>query len=239
MNTALHDYGHALRSHWRWVVWGVILALVTATAVLFVWPPLYRSEATVFVRTPGDVSRVIDGGDSYARGRAVTYAALAGSRTVSSRVIADLGLGLDPETLSERIRADNPAGTALIRITVSAPTAAEAQRTASVFLSEYAATVQTLESVAGSLVPRAELVVIDPPGKAVRVVAAGMPIPVYLLCSTLIGMMIGATGAALRSSFVRRGNATANEGMTDVIDPAVLPELRTPVRRVDESTHWT
>jgi capsular polysaccharide biosynthesis protein len=203
MNTALADYGRVLRLRWRWIMWGILLALAVTTVFLILRPPMYRSEATVFVRTPGDVSRVLDGGDSYAQGRAQTYAALAGSTSVSSRVIADLGLDLKPEVLSKRIRATNPRGTALIDIAVSAPSAAEAQRTAIVLLSEYATTVRTLESVPGSLVPRAELVVIDPPGRPVRVAAWGVPIPVFLLCSALIGLVLGSTGAVLRSIFER------------------------------------
>ena len=201
MNTALASYGGVLRARWRWIMWGVLLALATTTVFLILQPPLYRSEATVFVRTPGDVSRVLDGGDSYAQGRARTYAALAGSTSVSARVIADLGLDLKPETLSKRVTASNPPGTALIEIAVSAPTASEAQRTATVLLSEYAATVHTLESVPGSLVPRAELVVVDPPGPPVRVVAWGAPIPALLLGAALIGLVLASAGAVLRSIF--------------------------------------
>ena len=43
------------------------------------------------VRTPGDIGQSVDGGDSYAQRRAETYAALATSTTVSTRVIADTG----------------------------------------------------------------------------------------------------------------------------------------------------
>jgi capsular polysaccharide biosynthesis protein len=204
-------------------MWGILLMLIAATAFLVLQPPLYRSEATVFVRTPGDVSRVLDGGDTYAQGRAATYAALASSTSVSSRVIADLGLDLKPEVLSERIQATNPRGTVLIHIAVSAPAAAEAQRTATVFLSEYAATVRTLESVPGSLVPRAELVVVDPPGRPVRVVAWGVPVPLFLLCAALIGLVLGLSGAVLRSMFERPAQvsddaaATAEPPAPDVI----------------------
>jgi len=196
-------------------MWAILLMLITATVFLILRPPLYRSTATVFVRTPGDVSRVLDGGDLYAQGRAATYAALASSTSVSSRVIADLGLDLKPEVLSERIQATNPRGTVLIHIAVSAPSAAEARRTATVLLSEYASTVRTLESVPGSLVPRAELVVIDPPGRPVRVVAWGVPIPVFLLCSALIGLVLGSTGVVLRSIFERP--APAAQTAPDVI----------------------
>jgi capsular polysaccharide biosynthesis protein len=199
MRTPLAQYGALLLSQWRWIMWGILLALAATAVVLILWPPLYRSQATVFVRTPGDVSRVQDGGDSYAQGRAGTYAALVKSTSVSSRVVADLGQELRPELLSQRIQATHPSGTALIDIAVSAPSAAEAQRTATVLLSEYAATVHALESVPGSLVPRAELVVVDPPGRPVRLVPGGAPIPVVLLGATLIGLVLGSFGAVLRS----------------------------------------
>jgi capsular polysaccharide biosynthesis protein len=143
----------------------------------------------------------VDGGDRYAQGRAKTYASLAGSPSVSARVITDLGLDLQPETLSGRIKATNPPGTALIDISVSAPSAADAQRTATVFLTEYAATVRELESIPGSLVPRAELVVVDPPGQPTRVIAWGAPVPLVLLGAALIGLVLGATSAVLRSTF--------------------------------------
>jgi capsular polysaccharide biosynthesis protein len=199
MSTTLAQYGGLLLARWRWIMWGVLLALAATTLFLILEPPLYRSEATVFVRTPGDVSQVQDGGDLYAQGRANTYAALANSTSVSSRVIADLGLDLKPEILSRRIRATHLGGTALIHIGVSAPSAEEAQRTATVLLSEYETTVRTLESVPGLLVPRAELVVVDPPGRPVRIVARGAPVPLVLLGATLIGLIFGSLAVVLRS----------------------------------------
>jgi capsular polysaccharide biosynthesis protein len=183
------------------MVWGVLIALASITFLLILTPPMYRTHATVFVRTPGDVSQALDGGDVYAQGRAKTYAALAGSTSVSARVIADLGLDLQPQTLSERIKAASPPGTALINIAVGAPSAGEAQRTANVFLSEYETTVRALESVPGSLVPRAELVVVDPPSPPAHVVAWGAPIPIVLLGAALIGLVLGAMAAVLRSIF--------------------------------------
>ena len=201
MNSALTTYLGVLRTRWRWMVWGVLIVLAATTFLLILTPPTYRTHAVVFVRTPGDVSQVLDGGDSYANGRAKTYAALAGSTSVSARVITHLGMAIDPQTLSQRIKAANPPGTALINIAVDAPSAAEAQRTANVYLSEYKATVRALESVPGSLVPRAELVVVDPPSQPVRVVAWGAPVPVVLLGAALTGLVLGALAAVLRSIF--------------------------------------
>jgi capsular polysaccharide biosynthesis protein len=177
----------------------MLVALAATTVVLILRPPLYRSAATIFVRTPGDVSRVIDGGDSYAQARAETFAALATSTGVTSRVVADLGLDLTPEALSHRIQATHQGGTALLDVAVSAPSAAEAQRTATVLLSELSTTVRSLESVPGSLVPRSELVVVDPPTQPVRILAWGVPIALVLLGAALLGLILGAVGAVLRS----------------------------------------
>lgn len=201
MNSALLEYGGALRRRWRWIVWGLLLTLGVTALFLLVEPPLYRSEATVFVRTPGDVSRVLDGGDSYAQGRARTYSALARSTDLAARVVENAGLNVTPEVLSERIDASPRQGTALIDVTVDTPSAAESRRTATVFLTEYAATVRTLESVPGSLVPRAELVVVDGPGPPKRVVAHGVPVSLVLLGATLVGLLLGATATVVRSIF--------------------------------------
>jgi uncharacterized protein involved in exopolysaccharide biosynthesis len=238
MNTAFAAYGRVLRARWRWIVWGVLLALLATTLFLILRPPLYRSEATVFVRTPGDVSRVIDGGDSYAQARARTYSALASSTSVSSRVIADLGLNVRPETLSDRIEAANPPRTALIHFAVSAPTAGEAQRTATVLLSEYAATVRALESVPGSLVPRAELVVVDPPRPGDRVIASGAPIPMVLFGAALLGFVFGAIAAVIHSVF---GGSTDTQLSNDAArvgpGPAQRPRRgRRALKRSGEAT---
>ncbi|MDH6196216.1 capsular polysaccharide biosynthesis protein [Mycobacterium frederiksbergense] len=214
MNAALAAYFRVLRDRWRWLVWGALLAIGATTVLLILRPPMYHSDATVFVRTPGDVSREADGGDSYAQGRAVTYAALAGSKDVATRVITDLGLDEQPAALSGRIKATHPPGTALIDISVSAPSAAEAQRTATAFLSEYAAMVHTLESVPGSLVPRAELVIVDPPGQPTRLIAWGAPVPAVLLGAALIGLVSGATAAVVRSALDKSAPQSGGEPTT-------------------------
>jgi capsular polysaccharide biosynthesis protein len=233
MNTALGRYGRLLLARWRWIMWGILMALAATTALLIIQPPLYRSEATVFVRTPGDVSRVVDAGDSYAQSRAATFAALANSTSLSSLVIDDLGLKMKPEVLSKRIRASHRPGTALIDISVSAPSAAEAQREATVLLSEYTATVRSMESVPGSLVPRSELVVVDPPSPPVRVLVWGVPIPAVLAGAILIGSLVGALGAVLRSDV----KTTANEqdDATTVAEPPARDVARTAVASVQSA----
>lgn len=204
MNAAITEYTQILRRKWRWVIWAVLLALLITTAALLAAPPVYRTTATLFVRTPGDVSLVLDGGDSYARGRAGTYAALADNTALTGRVIEDLGLDLRPAELAGRITAANPGNTALIELSVAAPSAGEALRTATVFIDEYALMVRRLEAVPGALVPRAELVTVNDPTTPVRVSRWGAPVGVVLLGAGILGVLLGATAAVVRTILERR-----------------------------------
>ncbi|MFD4179653.1 hypothetical protein [Rhodococcus sp. NPDC058514] len=207
MNASMHHpaivYGRVLRRRWRWVVWGALLALGVGIVGLLLVPSPYRSTATVFIRTPGDVSGVVDGGDTYARQRALTYVELAGSTDLAARVVSDLGIDSTAQQFADRITATSVPGTVLIEIAVSAPSAAEAQQAATVFLSEFSEQVRMLESVPGSLVPRAELVVVDAPGSPTRSQLWGAPAPAVLLGAVLVGVVLGATGAVMRSLYDR------------------------------------
>lgn len=203
----LGAYGRILRGRWRWVAWGVVAAVLATSVALIVWPPLYRTQTTVFVRTPGDVSQSLDGGDQYAQVRAETYAALARSTSLSSRVIADLGLGVSPEKLSSRIQARHIGRTALFAITVNAPTSDEARRTAEVLVTELSAQVASLEAVPGTLIPRAELVLVDTPTDPRRVVAWGAPLYLVVIGSLLFGAALGGVGAVLREILSNAGDS--------------------------------
>jgi capsular polysaccharide biosynthesis protein len=200
---ALIEYGRVLRTRWRWVAWGVIAALALTATVLIAWPPQYRTYATVFVRTPGDVSQSVDGGDLYAQTRAETYAVLARSTGLASRVIANLGLATSPEKLSSRVSARHIGRTALFEVTVSAPTAEESRRAAEVLLAELSAQVDSLEAVPGALIPRAQLVVVDQPGDPRRVVAWGAPLYLVVIGALLTGAMLGSVAVVLHEIFAK------------------------------------
>jgi hypothetical protein len=158
---------------------------------------------------------VVDGGDSYAQGRARTFAALADNPAMTSRVGTDLGLDLAPEILSQRVDAENPAGTALIEVAVSSPSPSEARRTTTVLLDELTATVDGLETVPGSLVPRAELVVINPPSTEVRVSAWGLPVAAVLAGAALTGFLVGAMCVVLNSVHSSAGRSSTGQPFAD------------------------
>lgn len=198
MNPTLQRYLAIVQTRWRWVAWAVIATVALAAVVLMLLPPLYRTTATVFIRTPGDISQSADGGDSYAQSRAETYAALARSTGVASRVVADMGLNLSPEKLARRVQAHHIGRTALFQVTVSAPSADEARRIAEVLLRELSVEADALEAVPGGLLPRAELVVVDKPSSPTRVVAFGAPVYLVVIAAMIAGAFAGGLAAVIR-----------------------------------------
>jgi capsular polysaccharide biosynthesis protein len=201
VNAALAEYAGILRARWRYPFWGLLLGLATLTVLLLVRPPVYESRATVMVRTPGDVSRVVDAGDFYAQTRTRTFAALATGTGLASRVVADNGLNMSPESLAASVSANPRPGTVLIDIAVRADTAGQAQHLASVYLSELTALVRTVESVPGSLVPRSELVIVDPPAATRLIGPLGISLPLITAAIAIAGVVLGAAAAVLRSLF--------------------------------------
>lgn len=203
MNATMRAYARVLRERWRVVAACGLVTVAAAVALLLLTPSLYRCGFTVFVRTPGDVSRVVDGGDSFAQHRARTYTELARSPDLAGRVVNNLGTGTDPAEFAGHVTATVRPGTTLIDVAVAASSPDEAQRAASAFVTEFSTMVTSLESVPGSMLPRAELVVVDPPGTPTRVTAWGVPAWALLLGALAGGALLGAVVAVLRSIFDR------------------------------------
>ncbi|GAA4471190.1 hypothetical protein GCM10023094_01440 [Rhodococcus olei] len=203
MTATLRAYARILRDRWRLVAATTVATAAAAVVVLLLVPPLYRSGFTVFVRTPGEVSHVEDGGDSYAQSRAQSYAALAHSPGLAGRVLENLGIDTSPEQFARHVTATTRPGTVLIDVSVAAANAQDAHLAAAAFVTEYAATVKSLESVPGSVLPRAELVVVDPPGAPTPVTVWGPRASVLLVGALVVGALLGALAAVLRSLFDR------------------------------------
>lgn len=171
MNPVLATYAGIVRRRWRWLLWGGLIALLLDAAV-FAASPLYRTDARAVVRT-GET------GDDYARNHAETYAALARAAPVPGR-----------------ITVSHPPGIAVIDLSVRSTSASQSRKSAEALVSGLIATVRTLESVPGSP-PRAELVVVDPPGDPIRTTPWGSRLVPGLAATALVGIALGASAAVI------------------------------------------
>jgi len=101
----LRDYLRVIRRRWMLITVCVLVVTGVAAAVTFRTTPVYESQAKLFVSTAdGDADGAYQG-SLFSMQRVASYADLVDGRELSERVIADLGLEMEPTELSEQITA--------------------------------------------------------------------------------------------------------------------------------------
>lgn len=169
--------------------WALLVALAVIGAIVGLLVavgtrPMYTATATslVTMRSASSVTDLQQGG-SVARQVGRTYADLTRTPYLLQGVIADLHLATTPEALAEHITAETPVDTALLRIAVVDPSAAQAARIAN-------AVQERLGSTVGSLAPSVT--------HAARVTAVQRAVPPTAPSSPSVPLdvVLGALGGA-------------------------------------------
>ena len=116
---------------WLTIVVFFLLSLIAAGALTYSQQPKYQSTARVFISTEVTGNST----DAYAASlfsvqRVQSYAELATSRELMQRVISRLNLDMTPDNLASKISSAVAQNTVIIDITVTDPSAANAQRIA-------------------------------------------------------------------------------------------------------------
>lgn len=210
MNSTLRDYLLVLRRWWR-VVLALPLLAVTVTALYFIVSPTgYRSEAVLFVSTPRDDGQSNYAGDDYSKKRVDTFVALSKSPEIAQRVIDDVGLDSGVQQMAARVNLAAVRGTVLLKLTTTGDTPLEAQAIGNAYVEELRRSVNALETVSGGLVPRVDLVPVQPPSFEGQ---AGLFPPWLMLgAAAAVGLIAGALGAvilALLDGRIRRAEDAA------------------------------
>jgi Mrp family chromosome partitioning ATPase/capsular polysaccharide biosynthesis protein len=250
MNSALSDYAVVLRRWWR-IVAALSLGFLTIAAVyLIAVPAPYRSTAVLFVSTPRDDAQTAYQGDTYAKDRILSYSALGKSTEIAQRVINDVGLDIDPQTLANGTKLAPVFGTTLLQLTTKGNTPQQAQAIGNAYVEELRRRIGVLESVSGALTPRADLTLVQPPTFGRR--ARQFPSWMILGAAGWSGLLIGAFAAAVVSLLdgrIRRPEDASEATGTPVLarfassvpweQPEVQPwagesgrELRSPLDRL-------
>lgn len=155
-----HYLGVVRRRFWVLVV--IILAATVTSGVisLYFLEPAYQASTTLMVvkkESPlTDYTSLL-----LNRNLVKTYGEIAKSRTVTERVVRDLGLGIRPEDLQSRIDVNMVRDTEIIRLNVTSPLPKEASVTAN------ALAVAFIQRV-GSIMKVENVEVIDPAVEPVR-----------------------------------------------------------------------
>src|SRR5699024_3687192 len=121
-------------------------------------------------------------GTELAQQRVAAYARLLTGERLAERVVEESGADLTPAELIERIQVETTADTALIDVTVTAPSAEQARRLGTVLGDEFVDLVAEIETSTPVLVQRTEDASLpeDPLGQPVRDVALGLAMGLIL-----------------------------------------------------------
>ncbi|MGK5173600.1 polysaccharide biosynthesis tyrosine autokinase [Geodermatophilus sp. CPCC 205761] len=160
----LRDVISALRASWWLPVLGVVLLGSAALAVSLRQTPLYTSSAQLFVST-SEAASTSDflQGSQFSEERISSYAALITGEALAGRVIERLQLDRAPSELSSQITATPVPETVLIDVTVTDPSAEQAQRIAVALSVEISSFVSELETPANGATSPVRITVTDRP----------------------------------------------------------------------------
>jgi receptor protein-tyrosine kinase len=193
----LSQFLGVLRTRWKFVfVTFALGALVTALVIVLV-PPSYKSTATLLISTPSTGVA-----DSYTASltavqRADSYATLAKSSDVLTRVAERLDNQVSAADLADQVETSVVENTLLLRVEARAKTPALAQQIATVESDEIIRLVKNIETPSDEEVPAP--IIARVAGKASLSNTPVTPnIPLELAVGLLLSLLIGIVGALVR-----------------------------------------
>jgi receptor protein-tyrosine kinase len=227
----LVDFVRLVTRRWPIIVAAMLLGLLGAGAVSAMTPPEYHSSTRVLVGTcaEGSIEQAYQCG-MFTKDRALSYAALVTSDVLAQRVVDDLQLNRAASDVASKITAIAEPETALIEITVTDDSPAEARRMADSAARQFVQMVAEVElrNTGQQNNPFTNLTVVEAAKEASK---TGSSTQVNLLFGALAGLIIGVLGAIVRD----RLDTTVDN--PDDVEEAGLPVLCEPPN--DATTAWT
>lgn len=192
----LREYLHVARRHWLLIIATIAVSVAVAVTITNHATKQYASTARIFVSTSPSTSADAYQGGLFSELRVTSYVDLLTGLELSQRVIDQLGLHLTPQQLASRITASVVPDTVVLRVSVTDPDPAQAQRINEGVVSQLQAFVAELETPPGKTVPLLKATVVDPPDLNTNAVS---PRPLRnTALGLLIGLLLGLALALLR-----------------------------------------
>lgn len=214
----LRDYLSIARRRWLLILGSVAVCLAIAGALTAQATPQYVSSAKLFISTTPSTSSDAYQGGLFSQQRVSSYADMATGVELAQRVVDSLNLGISPTELSSKISASVVPDTVLLKVSVTDPSAAEAQRIDKAVVQQVQSFVAELETPPGADNPILKATVVDPP----RLPSApSTPQPVRNLgLGFVLGLLLGFGLAVVRELM-----DTSVKSPDDVVELADTPVL--------------
>ncbi|MEI4280963.1 polysaccharide biosynthesis tyrosine autokinase [Klenkia terrae] len=149
----LQDTVRVLRSAWWVLVVATLLGGAAAGGLVLASTPQYTADTRLFISTTGsgdDISAAVEG-SVLAKARVSSYAAYLTDLQLSQAVVDDLDLDMTADELSQEITASVVPDTVILDVTVTDPSATQAQAIAESIGTQFDGLVAALETPAGQL----------------------------------------------------------------------------------------
>ncbi|WP_327324962.1 polysaccharide biosynthesis tyrosine autokinase [Streptomyces sp. NBC_01210] len=142
----LREYLRVLSRRWHVITLVALLGTGAGILTSALATPEYRATTTLFASLQGgaDTSQ-LNQGNAFTQARVQSYADVAASPEVTKPVVKSLRLDLTPSQLAERISAEAPLNTVLVRLTVTDTRASRAARMSNAVAARFAQVIRELE----------------------------------------------------------------------------------------------
>ncbi|WP_280407026.1 protein tyrosine kinase [Nocardia carnea] len=210
----LPDYLRLVRRYWAVLLAGLALGVGVAAFQADSIPKTYTATSTMYVSmaTGTSVADSYQGGLA-AQQRVRSYLELVTSDRVVDRVIGQLGLDVDRETLRAAISADTPPATALLRVSVTDENAETSRILTDQVVAQFRALVDELETIEVTAAPAARVAVVDAAQAPAE--ANGSGGTRLLALGAIAGLLVGAVASYLLDRLdmrIRTAGALADLG---------------------------
>lgn len=200
----LRTYLRIARTGWWIIVIGLVVGVLAAAGWVSLQKPVYTADAGGFVSAStgsgSDTGSALIA-DNLAKSKVKSYIDVGTWRSVASRVIEDLGLDVQPESLVRSISISNPVDTVNLVVRASASTPEGARDIAQAWVRAMATEVESLETQSGG-----NAVVRLVPGDSAQLPQSPSSpnIRIALALGAVVGLVLGSVVAAVRYMFDRR-----------------------------------
>ncbi|MFK4226642.1 polysaccharide biosynthesis tyrosine autokinase [Streptomyces sp. NPDC019890] len=200
MTLDLRDYLRVLSRRWHVIALVTVLGTVAGVLASVLVTPEYRATTTLFVSLQADAdTSQLNQGNSFAQARVQSYADVAQSPEVTGPVVEYLRLDMTSAQLAERIEAEAPLNTVLVRLTVTDTHAARAARISNTVAHRFADVIRRLESPEESSLPSPVRLTVTHPA-TVPTAPSSPNTPVNVALGLAVGLLLGlGLGVALET----------------------------------------
>ncbi|MEU6221636.1 polysaccharide biosynthesis tyrosine autokinase [Streptomyces sp. NPDC047022] len=220
---AFRDHLRVLSRRWRVIALVTVLGTGTGLLDSALTPPVYRATVTLFVSVQdgGDVHQLVQQ-DAFVRERVHSYVEAATGPAVTGPVVDSLRLPMTRAQLAERITAEAPGGTVLVRLSAVDSRAVRAALIGNAVADRFARVVARMERTGGRTSSPVRLTVLQPATVPSAPVSPDVTADTALALA--VSLLVG-TGLALAAERLRmplRDTASLAECLSAAGGPSVL-----------------